>query len=325
MLAVDIEMNPVDGYAISSWDRGYGDFALTPDLSTLRRIPWLPGTALVLADVRWPTGEPVVESPRRILQDQTARLAERGWQAMLGNELEFLLFVDSYRVGRSQRYRRLQPANQYNVDYSILGQLPRRAADSARSGWACATPACAWNRRRVECNPGQYEIALKYDEAMRTCDNHVIYKNGAKRDRGSARICGDVHGQVRPAGGRAPATFTCLCVRRMASPSSLGERPYADSRRYSSISWLGSSRHSLNSRYSLRRASTRTSAANPDPSHRPRSKWGIDNRTCAFRVVGHGPSLRVECRIPGADVNPYLAAAAMSRRRSTRRGQPATS
>ena len=179
LLAVDIEMNPVDGYAISSWDRGYGDFALTPDLSTLRRIPWLPGTALVLADVRWPTGEPVVESPRRILQDQTARLAERGWQAMLGNELEFLLFVDSYESAGRKDYRRLQPANQYNVDYSILGSSRVEPLIRAiRLGMRDA--GMRVESSKGECNPGQYEIALKYDEAMRTCDNHVIYKNGAK-------------------------------------------------------------------------------------------------------------------------------------------------
>src|SRR6202035_4495336 len=121
LLAVDVEMNTVDGYAMSSWERGYGDFALVPDLDTLRWIPWLQATAMVVADLAWEDGAPVAASPRQILRGQLDRLAARGWRAMAGTELEFVVFRDSYEDAHGKHYRDLVPANQYNVDYSILG------------------------------------------------------------------------------------------------------------------------------------------------------------------------------------------------------------
>ncbi len=121
LLAVDVEMNTVSGYAMASWDRGYGDFMLRPDLSTLRWVPWHEGTAMLLADVTWEDGAPVVASPRQLLRRQLDRLAARGWQAMVGTELEFMVFRDSYEDAWRRAYRDLTPANQYNVDYSILG------------------------------------------------------------------------------------------------------------------------------------------------------------------------------------------------------------
>lgn len=308
LLAVDIEMNPVDGYAISSWDRGYGDFALIPDLSTLRRIPWLPGTALVLADIRWPTGEPVVESPRQILQDQTARLAERGWQAMLGNELEFLLFVDSYESAGRKDYRQLQPANQYNVDYSILGSSRVEPLIRAiRLGMRDA--GMRVESSKGECNPGQYEIALKYDEAMRTCDNHVIYKNGAKEIAAQ-------HGSAVTFMAKFDQREGSSCHVHMSlrtpdgQPVFVGERPYGFSPVFEHF--LAGQLAALPELTLFLAPSINSYKRYQSGSFAPTTlKWGIDNRTCAFRVVGHGPSLRVECRIPGADVNPYLAAAAM--------------
>src|SRR6266849_7451265 len=121
LLAVDVEMNTVDGYAMSSWESGYGDFVLVPDMSTLRRVPWHEATAMLLADLTWLDGAPVVASPRQILAAQTARLAERGLVALAGTELEFVVYRDSYEQAAAKEYRDLTPANQYNVDYSILG------------------------------------------------------------------------------------------------------------------------------------------------------------------------------------------------------------
>src|SRR6201987_4088091 len=121
LLAVDVDMNTVDGYAMSSWDRGYGDFVMAPDMSTLRRLPWHEGSVLVIADLTWLDGAPVVASPRQILAAQTARLASRGWTAMAGTELEFIVYLDTYEQAAARDYRDLTPANQYNVDYSILG------------------------------------------------------------------------------------------------------------------------------------------------------------------------------------------------------------
>src|SRR6185437_582102 len=121
LLAVDVDMNTVDGYAMSSWSSGYGDFVLRPDLATLRLMPWHPATALVIADLTWLDGAPVVASPRQILQRQVARLADRGWVALAGTELEFVVYADTYEDAAAKGYRDLEPANQYNVDYSILG------------------------------------------------------------------------------------------------------------------------------------------------------------------------------------------------------------
>src|SRR3954447_25984827 len=120
LLAVDVDMTPVDGYAMSSWDAGYGDFALDPDLSTLRSVPWHPGTALVMADVHWEDGSPVVASPRQILRAQLERLAARGCHAMVGTELELIIFQDTYEDAWRGGYRDLTPANQYNADYSMV-------------------------------------------------------------------------------------------------------------------------------------------------------------------------------------------------------------
>ncbi|GAB3955930.1 hypothetical protein GCM10027614_66670 [Micromonospora vulcania] len=173
-------MNTVDGYAMSSWERGYGDFAMVPDFTTLRRMPWQPGSALLLADLAWLDGSgDVLASPRQILRRQLDRLAEHGLTAYAGTELEFVLFRDSYEDAWRQGYRDLTPANQYNVDYSLLGTarveplLRRIRTEMAGAG---LTPESA----KGECNLGQHEIAFRYDEAVACADHHVIYKNGAK-------------------------------------------------------------------------------------------------------------------------------------------------
>src|ERR1700755_2749726 len=179
LLAVDVDMNTVDGYAMSSWDRGYGDFVMAPDMDTLRWVPWQPGTAMVIADLTWLDGAPVVASPRQILAAQTERLASRGWTAMAGTELEFVVYLDSYEQAAARDYRDLTPANQYNVDYSILGTgrieplLRRIRLDMAGAGLYVESA-------KGECNLGQHEIAFRYAEAVTTCDNHSIYKTGAK-------------------------------------------------------------------------------------------------------------------------------------------------
>jgi len=179
LLAVDVEMNTVGGYDMSSWERGYGDFVLKPDLATLRRVPWLPSTALVLADLTWLDGTPVVASPRQILQAQTARLAERGWVGLAGTELEFIVYRDSYEQASDKGYQNLIPANQYNVDYSLLGSsridpLLRRITGGMTGAGLYVESA------KGECNFGQHEIAFRYADAVTTCDNHSIYKTGAK-------------------------------------------------------------------------------------------------------------------------------------------------
>jgi len=184
LLAVDVDMNTVDGYQMSSWERGYGDFVMKPDLNTMRWVPWHPATALVLADLLWLDGTPVVESPRQILQRQVARLAERGLVALAGTELEFVVYNDSYEQAAAKNYTGLVPSNGYNVDYSILGTsriepLLRRL----RNGMAGA--GLYVESAKGECNLGQHEIAFRYADAITTCDNHSIYKTGAKEIAGS--------------------------------------------------------------------------------------------------------------------------------------------
>ncbi|MGH3157473.1 MAG: glutamine synthetase, partial [Streptosporangiaceae bacterium] len=175
LLAVDVDMNTVDGYAMSSWERGYGDFTLVPDLSTLRGIPWQPATALVFADLAWQDGAPVVASPRQILQAQLRRLADRGWVALAGTELEFCVFCDSYEEAFEHGYRNLTPANQYNVDYSILGTARvEPLLRAVRTGMAGA--GMYVESAKGECNLGQHEIAFRYADALTTCDNHSLYK-----------------------------------------------------------------------------------------------------------------------------------------------------
>ena len=180
LLAVDVEMNTVDGYRLASWDQGYGDFAMRPDLATLRRVPWHPVTALVMADLERPDGAPVTVAPRQILRAQIERLAQRDLQAMVGTELEFLVFRDTYEQAFDTRYAGLVPANQYNVDYSLQGTgrveplLRRIRTEMTGAGMRVESA-------KGECNLGQHEIGFRYDAPLVTCDNHALYKLGARR------------------------------------------------------------------------------------------------------------------------------------------------
>src|SRR5689334_14295936 len=179
LLAVDVDMNTVDGYAMSSWEQGYGDMLLVPDLATLRPVPWQEGTAMCLSDVAWPAGGDVVASPRQVLRRQLARLSERGLSANAGTELEFLIFNDTYEDAWRSGYRDLDPANLYNIDYSLLGTarvepLIRRIRN------AMAGAGMVVEDSKGECNRGQHEINFRYADALRSADEHAIFKNGAK-------------------------------------------------------------------------------------------------------------------------------------------------
>jgi glutamine synthetase len=308
LLAVDVEMNTVDGYAMSSWDRGYGDFVLAPDLATLRRLPWQPGSVLVTADLTWLDGAPVVASPRQILAAQTARLAERGLVALAGTELEFVVYRDSYEQAAARGYQDLTPANQYNVDYSILGTariepLLRRIRNEMAGAGLYVESA------KGECNLGQHEIAFRYAEAVTTCDNHSIYKTGAKEIAAQEGM--SITFMAKPNAREGNSCHIHLSARGtdgstvMAGDSPHGLSPFGE--------------HFLAGLLAGMRELTLCYAPNINSYKRyvpgsfaPTSvRWGPDNRTCALRLVGHGPSLRVENRTPGGDVNPYLAVAAM--------------
>ncbi|WP_432144233.1 glutamine synthetase family protein [Streptomyces sp. bgisy084] len=309
LLAVDVDLNTVEGYAMSSWERGYGDFAMHGDPGTLRRTPWNAGTALITADLAWHDGSPVVASPRQILRRQLDRLAERGWSAHAGTELEFMLFKDSYEDAWSRGYRGMNPANQWNGDYSVLGTgrvepVLRRIRNEM--GAAGMTVESA----KGECNLGQHEIVFVYDEALTTCDQHSIYKTGAKEiaaqegmsltfmakyDEREGNSC-HIHLSLQDADGRPVLADD--------------DGPYGMSK---------TMQHFLAGQVAAMRDFTLLYAPNINSYKRFRPgsfaptavAWGPDNRTCALRVVGHGRAHRLENRLPGGDVNPYLAVAGM--------------
>jgi glutamine synthetase len=309
LLAVDVDMNTVDGYAMSSWDRGYGDFVLRPDLSTLRLVPWQEGTALVLCDIQWEDGSPVVASPRQVLQRQLARLAERDLVAYVGTELEFVVFRDSYESAWDAGYRNLQPANQYNVDYSLVGTARVEPLLRAiRNGMVGA--GMVVESAKGECNLGQHEIAFRYADAATTCDNHVVYKTGAKE------IAAD-HGMSLTFMAKYDEREGNSCHIHLSLRSTDGTPVLADHDHEHGFSplmehFLAGQLASLHELTLFAAPTINSYKRFAEGSFAPTAiAWGRDNRTCALRVVGHGESLRVESRVPGGDVNPYLAVAAM--------------
>jgi glutamine synthetase len=309
LLAVDVDMNTVDGYAMSSWERGYGDFVLVPDMSTLRQVPWQPGTAMVIADLTWLDGSPVVASPRQILAAQTARLASHGLVALAGTELEFIVYRDSYESAALKGYQDLVPANLYNVDYSVLGTA-RIEPLLRRIRLSMAGAGLYVESAKGECNLGQHEIAFRYADAVTTCDNHSIYKTGAKEIADQEGM--SITFMAKPNLREGNSCHIHLSVRSAAdgAPVMAGSGAFG-------LSSLGS--HFLAGLLDSMRELTLFYAPNINSYKRyvpgsfaPTSvRWGPDNRTCALRLVGHGQSLRVENRTPGGDVNPYLAVAAM--------------
>ncbi|QXE37752.1 glutamine synthetase family protein [Streptomyces sp. GMY02] len=308
LLAVDTDMNTVDGYAMSSWDSGYGDFAMRPDLTTLRRLPWNEGTAMVVADLAWHDGSPVVAAPRQILRRQLDRLAELGYTAYVGTELEFIVFKDTYEQAWDRRYRDLTPANQYNVDYSVLGTgriepLLRRIRNEM------AVAGLTVESAKGECNPGQHEIAFRYDEALVTCDHHAIYKTGAKEIASQEGVSLTFMAKYNEREGNSCHIHLSLQDRDGTSVMA-GDGPNGMSSvmRHFLAGQLAALRD-----FSLLYAPTINAYKRFQPgSFAPTAvAWGHDNRTCALRVVGHGRSMRFENRLPGGDVNPYLAVAGM--------------
>jgi glutamine synthetase len=309
LLAVDVDMNTVDGYAMSSWSSGYGDFVMRPDFATLRRVPWQPGTAMVQADLQWQDGTDVVASPRQILRRQLDRLAAAGRTAYAGTELEFIVYKDTYEQAFSAGYRNLTPANQYNVDYSLLGTarveplLRRIRNEMAGAG---LVPESA----KGECNYGQHEIAFRYAEALTCCDSHVVYKNGAKEIAAQDGVALTFMAKPNAREGNSCHIHFSLRGPDGGNPMSMGHGGLSKEGEHVLAGLLATMRD-----FSVLYAPNINSYKRYQPgSFAPTAlRWGRDNRTCSLRLVGHSPeSLRVENRTPGGDVNPYLAVAAMT-------------
>ncbi|MBA2568748.1 MAG: glutamine synthetase [Actinobacteria bacterium] len=303
LLALEMEGDPVPGYDMASWERGYGDFRLAPDMATLRRIPWLEGTALVLADVSWLDGSPVAPSPRQVLKRQLERAAELGYTAMFGSELEFFLLKETYEEAHAKHYRDLTPSVPYILDYHILASTyDEPFIRQVRNGMEGA--GIRVETSKGEAWPGQHEINFRYADALTMADNHVVYKNGAKElahlngrsitfmakpDHtwigNSCHIHSSLWRQDESAFAGETDVFKQYLAGQIAHLKELAVfiAPTINSyKRFAAGSWAP------------------TTLA-----------WGHDNRTCGFRIVGHGEALRTETRIPGGDVNPYLAFAAL--------------
>ena len=303
LLALEMEMDPVPGYEIASWEQGYGDFGVTPDMATLRRIPWLEGTALVLGDVGWHDGSPVQPSPRQVLRAQIERAESLGLTPMVGSELEFYLLKETYAEAHASGYTGLTPSVPYILDYHILATTYDEPLMRAlRNGMQAA--GMRVETSKGEAWPGQQELNFRFSDALTMADNHAIYKNGAKEiaflhgcaitfmakpfEDWIGNSC-HIHSSLFRGDEAVFASDDALFGRWLAGQIACAKElavffaPTVNSyKRYAAGSWAP------------------TTLA-----------WGNDNRTCGFRVVGHGKARRVETRIPGGDVNPYLAFAAL--------------
>jgi glutamine synthetase len=312
LLADDIEMEPVPGYRAASWRKGYGDFVLKPDLATLRRLPWLPGTALVLCDVQDHHHRDLPHSPRAILRRQVARLAERGMQAMLASELEFYLFDESYEAIRAKHYREPKTAGDYIEDYHILQTSKEEEVMRAiRLGLSGA--GIPVENSKGEWGPGQEEINVRYAEALAMADRHAILKNGIKEIAWSkgkavtfmakwrADLAGSsahIHASLWDAAGKTPLFHDPQAEFGMSALMKsfvAGQLRHARELTWFLAPYLNSYKRFMAGTFAPTRA-----------------VWSRDNRTAGFRLCGEGSkAIRIECRIGGADLNPYLAFAAL--------------
>lgn len=308
LLAVDVDMNTVDGYENASWADGYGDMEFIPDYSTIRLMPHRPGSVMIQCDLHTTAGHPVRVSPREILRAQVERAAGHGWKALAGTELEFVIFNTPYEKAWDDGYRGLVPANQYNVDYSIIGSsvvepLLREIRNTMYASGLTVESA------KGECNFGQHEIAFKYDEVITTADNHSVYKTAAKdiaRQHGQS-----ITFMAKPNQREGNSCHVHMSLRGLDGSlvfwdAEKGERtPLYD--------------HFIAGVLATMRDFTLFYAPNINSYKRfvkgsfaPTSvAWGVDNRTTSVRLVGHGAGARMENRLPGGDMNPYLGLAAM--------------
>jgi len=323
LLTVNIEMDPLDGFKLANWDKGFGDFRMQPDFSTTRLLPWLPGTAIVLCDFVHENGDMVLEAPRSVLRRQLDLLAKKGLTSFFASELEFFLFNNSFHDAFASEYRNLTPSSDYRIDYhtmqpardELLFRQVRNQMGAARVPVECSKGE--WGR-------GQHELNFVYDQPLPMADMHVVFKQGLKEIVAQ-------HGK---------------CVTFMAKPwaTEVGSSCHIHVSLWKSSRnalWAGNSgshskrntQHATHNtppgsktfrqflgglmKYSPELCSFFAPTINSYKRYQSASwaptkmAWSCDNRTVGFRVVGEGPSFRIENRMPGADTNPYLAYAAM--------------
>ncbi len=312
LLATDMEMETVDGYKSTSWETGYGDYTMRADLSTLRRIPWLEGTALVICDVLdHHTHEEVVHAPRAILKKQVARLESMGMKAYMASELEFFLFKESYEAAQEGGYHSLTPISAYNEDYHIFQTTKEEEIMRAiRTGLNGADIPV--ENTKGEASAGQGEINVCYTDALTMADRHAIIKNGCK--------------EIAWSKGHAVSFMAKWSYTAAGSSSHVhqslwsvdGKPLFYDPEAKHGMSELmrhylaGLLHHASEITYFLApyiNSYKRFMAGTFAPT---KAVWSLDNRTAGYRICGaDSESVRVECRVGGADLNPYLAMAAL--------------
>jgi glutamine synthetase len=314
LVACDIEMEPTPGYAFASWATGYGDLHATPDLATLRRAAWLERTAIVLCDVEREGQGPVEVAPRTILRRQLERAARRGLFPMVGSELEFFLFRDGYAAAHAKGFRNLAHHHHYVEDYHVLsGTFAEPVIGAIRRGVDASGIPVEFSKG--EWGPGQHEINLRYAPALEMADRHVVYKLAAKEIAAAAGCSLTFMAKFQEdlAGSSLHVHLSLVDAKGAAVFPGDGELAGSALRASDAFRWFlgGCLAHARELALFL--------APNANSYKRYRRgtfaptgiAWSYDNRTAGFRVVGRGPSLRIECRIPGADANPYLAYAAL--------------
>lgn len=308
LLAADTEMNPVDGYSMTSWDKGYGDMKFDLDLDTIRRVPYLEKTVIIQSDLTYTTGEPVAVSPRSLLHAQQEKAAAMGFRAVAGTELEFMVYNTSYEDAQNGNYLNLTPANLYNVDYSILGSMRVEPLLRDIRNYMFEAGMIV-ESAKGECNLGQHEIAFRYDDVITTADNHSFYKLSAKQM--AAQRGQSVTFMAKPNERDGSSCHIHMSLRGLDGnlafwDSESGERSALYNHFIAGV--LATMREftlfyapNINSYKRFAKGSFAPTAV----------AWGLDNRSCSVRLVGAGRSARMENRLPGADANPYLALSAM--------------
>ncbi|MCD9145819.1 glutamine synthetase family protein [Streptomyces albireticuli] len=286
VLATDVDMNPVDGFALTSWESGYQDLRAVPDLSTIRALPWMPRTALVHADAHDQNGQPLEVAPRQMLRHQLDRLADRGLTTKAGLETEFILYQGSYAQAAETGYQNLRPAATDNLDYALdhnpaLDRFMRRL-QAALGGAGLPVEAI-----KTESATGQVEVTFPYGDVLAACDGHTVFKHAVRSIAQRSGMAPTF--MAAPETGQASGLHLHLSLWRGDQPALAADDGGLSPLALQAIAGLTDSLAAF------------------APTH---LTWGFDNRTCAVRIVGHGNGLHIEIRLPGADANPYLALAA---------------
>jgi len=308
LLALDMDMEPLPGYEMANWEAGYGDFGIAPDMDTLRAVPWLDRTALVLCDVVNHDGSPVVASPRQILVAQYEAAEKQGFTPMMASELEFYLYKESYAEAWEKDYKDLTPTIPYILDYHVLATtMDEQYLGAIRRGMHNAGIPIEFSKG--EAWYGQHEVNTRYADAVTAADRHTIYKNGVKE----IAFLNGISASFMAKPSEKDIGSSCHIHTSLVGKD--GKSAFVDSKGEENDTFrhfLGGLRDHIREVALFVAPAVNSYKRYAAESWAPTSvSWGRDNRTCGFRIVGHGQSRRIECRIPGADANPYLAFSAM--------------